>query len=63
LFSSEVRTPGRLGVYWCPLLLFDVQGLAVQLPHNSAALTLVRRVEWEPEGTRRRGRPKERWID
>jgi hypothetical protein len=20
-------------------------------------------VEWEPEGTRRRGRPKERWID
>jgi hypothetical protein len=20
-------------------------------------------LEWEPEGTRRRGRPKERWID
>jgi hypothetical protein len=26
--------------------------------------TLPRKIlEWEPEGTRRRGRPKERWID
>jgi hypothetical protein len=24
---------------------------------------LLKILEWEPEGTRRRGRPKERWID
>jgi hypothetical protein len=23
----------------------------------------MKMLEWEPEGTRRRGRPKERWID
>jgi hypothetical protein len=29
-------------------------------PRNRLKLIIL---EWEPEGTRRRGRPKERWID
>jgi hypothetical protein len=30
------------------------------MPGNRLSLKML---EWEPEGTRRRGRPKERWID
>jgi hypothetical protein len=30
------------------------------MPGNRLPLKIL---EWEPEGTRRRGRPKERWID
>jgi hypothetical protein len=30
------------------------------MPGNRRQLNIL---EWEPEGTRRRGRPKERWID
>jgi hypothetical protein len=30
------------------------------MPGNRLPLKVL---EWEPEGTRRRGRPKERWID
>jgi hypothetical protein len=31
-----------------------------RMPGNRLPLKIL---EWEPEGTRRRGRPKERWID
>jgi hypothetical protein len=31
-----------------------------RMPRNRLPLNIL---EWEPEGTRRRGRPKERWID
>jgi hypothetical protein len=31
-----------------------------RMPGNRLPLNIL---EWEPEGTRRRGRPKERWID
>jgi hypothetical protein len=31
-----------------------------RVPGNRLPLKVL---EWEPEGTRRRGRPKERWID
>jgi hypothetical protein len=31
-----------------------------RMPGNRLPLKVL---EWEPEGTRRRGRPKERWID
>jgi hypothetical protein len=31
-----------------------------RMPENSLPLKIL---EWEPEGTRRRGRPKDRWID
>jgi hypothetical protein len=30
------------------------------MPGNRLPLKVL---EWEPEGTRRRGRPKERWTD
>jgi hypothetical protein len=30
------------------------------MPGNRLPLKIL---EWEPEGTRKRGRPKERWID
>jgi hypothetical protein len=35
-------------------------GHVKRMPGNRLPL---RALEWEPEGTRRRGRPKERWID
>jgi hypothetical protein len=35
-------------------------GHVKRLPGNRLPLKVL---EWEPEGTRRRGRPKERWID
>jgi hypothetical protein len=35
-------------------------GHVKRMPGNRLPLKIV---EWEPEGTRRRGRPKERWID
>jgi hypothetical protein len=35
-------------------------GHVKRMPGNSLPLKIL---EWEPEGTRRRGRPKERWID
>jgi hypothetical protein len=35
-------------------------GHVKKMPGNRLALKIL---EWEPEGTRRRGRPKERWID
>jgi hypothetical protein len=34
-------------------------GLVKRMPGNRLPLKIL---EWEPEGTRRRGRPKERWI-
>jgi hypothetical protein len=34
-------------------------GHVKRMPGNRLTLTVL---EWEPEGTRRRGRPKERWI-
>jgi hypothetical protein len=35
-------------------------GHVKRMPGNRLPQTIL---EWEPEGTRRRGRPKERWID
>jgi hypothetical protein len=35
-------------------------GHVKRIPGNRLPLKIL---EWEPEGTRRRGRPKERWID
>jgi hypothetical protein len=35
-------------------------GYVKRMPGNRLPLKVL---EWEPEGTRRRGRPKERWID
>jgi hypothetical protein len=35
-------------------------GYVKRMPGNRLPLTIL---EWGPEGTRRRGRPKERWID
>jgi hypothetical protein len=35
-------------------------GHVKRMPGNKLPLKML---EWEPEGTRRRGRPKERWID
>jgi hypothetical protein len=35
-------------------------GHVKRMPGNRLPLKIL---EWEPEGTRRRGRPKERWID
>jgi hypothetical protein len=35
-------------------------GHVERMPGNRLPLKVL---EWEPEGTRRRGRPKERWID
>jgi hypothetical protein len=35
-------------------------GHVKRMPGNRLPLNIL---EWEPEGTRRRGRPKERWID
>jgi hypothetical protein len=35
-------------------------GHGERMPGNRLPLKIV---EWEPGGTRRRGRPKERWID
>jgi hypothetical protein len=35
-------------------------GHVKRLPGNRLPRKIL---EWEPEGTRRRGRPKERWID
>jgi hypothetical protein len=35
-------------------------GHVKRMPGNRLPLKIV---EWEPERTRRRGRPKERWID
>jgi hypothetical protein len=35
-------------------------GHVKRMPGNRLPLKVL---EWEPEGTRRRGRPKERWID
>jgi hypothetical protein len=35
-------------------------GHVKRMPGNRLSLKIL---EWEPEGTRRRGRPKERWID
>jgi hypothetical protein len=35
-------------------------GHVKRMPGNRLSLKVL---EWEPEGTRRRGRPKERWID
>jgi hypothetical protein len=35
-------------------------GYIKRMPGNRLPLKIL---EWEPEGTRRRGRPKERWID
>jgi hypothetical protein len=35
-------------------------GHVKRMPGNRPPLKIL---EWEPEGTRRRGRPKERWID
>jgi hypothetical protein len=35
-------------------------GHVKRMPGNRLPLN---NLEWEPEGTRRRGRPKERWID
>jgi hypothetical protein len=35
-------------------------GHVKRMPRNRLPLKIL---EWEPEGTRRRGRPKERWID
>jgi hypothetical protein len=35
-------------------------GHVKRMPGNILPLKVL---EWEPEGTRRRGRPKERWID
>jgi hypothetical protein len=35
-------------------------GHVKRMPGNRLPL---KNLEWEPEGTRRRGRPKERWID
>jgi hypothetical protein len=35
-------------------------GHVKRMPGNRLRLKIL---EWEPEGTRRRGRPKERWID
>jgi hypothetical protein len=35
-------------------------GHVKKMPGNRLTLNIL---EWEPEGTRRRGRPKERWID
>jgi hypothetical protein len=35
-------------------------GHVKRMPGNRLPLKIF---EWEPEGTRRRGRPKERWID
>jgi hypothetical protein len=35
-------------------------GHVKRIPGNRLPLKVL---EWEPQGTRRRGRPKERWID
>jgi hypothetical protein len=35
-------------------------GHVKRMPGNRLPLNIL---EWEPEGTRRKGRPKERWID
>jgi hypothetical protein len=35
-------------------------GHVKRIPENRLLLKIL---EWEPEGTRRKGRPKERWID
>jgi hypothetical protein len=35
-------------------------GHVKRIPGNRLPLKIL---EWEPEGTRRRGRPQERWID
>jgi hypothetical protein len=35
-------------------------GHVKRMPGNRLSLKIL---EWEPEGTRRRGRPEERWID
>jgi hypothetical protein len=35
-------------------------GHVKRMPGNRLPLKIL---EWEPEGTRRRGRPKERWLD
>jgi hypothetical protein len=35
-------------------------GHVKRIPENRLPLKIL---EWEPEGTRRKGRPKERWID
>jgi hypothetical protein len=35
-------------------------GHVKRIPGNRLPLKVL---EWEPEGTRKRGRPKERWID
>jgi hypothetical protein len=35
-------------------------GHVKRMPGNRLRLNIL---EWEPEGTRRRGRPKERWMD
>jgi hypothetical protein len=35
-------------------------GHVKRMPVNRLPLKVL---EWEPEGTRRRGRPKERWLD
>jgi hypothetical protein len=35
-------------------------GHVKKMPRNRLPLKIL---EWEPQGTQRRGRPKERWID
>jgi hypothetical protein len=35
-------------------------GHVKRMPGNRLSMKIL---EWEPQGTRRRGRPKERWID
>jgi hypothetical protein len=35
-------------------------GHVKRMPEKSLPLKILK---WEPEGTRRRGRPKDRWID
>jgi hypothetical protein len=52
----------------CHFVLSGVQGIFIgkwfehvkRMPGSRLPLKIL---EWEPEGTRRRERPKERWID
>jgi hypothetical protein len=49
---SQLNVEIAIGTFICGVQLSPLQNVC-----------LVKILDWEPEGTRRRGRPKGRWID